>query len=95
MRPQSQSKGSKYQYYRCRSKELGYDCEQKSVRVNTIDDQVVNILMQLKPPEEWRKGITKGMSEILGEKNLEERLAGNPSHNQTNGSTLGQWLHHE
>jgi site-specific DNA recombinase len=74
MRPQSVSKESNYRYYRCRSKELGYDCEQKSVHVETIDDQVINILMQLKPPEEWRKGITKGMSEILGEKNLEERL---------------------
>ncbi|MCP4416284.1 MAG: recombinase family protein [Chloroflexi bacterium] len=74
MRPQSQSKGSKYQYYRCRSKELGYDCEQKSVRVPVIDEQVINILMQLKPPKGWREGIVHAMGELLGEKNLEERL---------------------
>jgi hypothetical protein len=41
--------------------------------VETIDDQVVNILMQLKPPKEWRKGIAQSMSELLREKNLEER----------------------
>jgi hypothetical protein len=53
----------------------GYDCEQGSVHVEAIDNQVVNILMQLEPPEDWRKGITQAMSEILGEQSLEERLA--------------------
>ena len=74
MRPQSQSKGSRYQYYRCRSNELGYECDQKSVRVEDVDTQVVSILMQLKPPEGWRKKVAQGMSEFLGEKNLEEKL---------------------
>ena len=30
--------------------------------------------MNLKPPENWRKGITKAMSDILGERNIEERI---------------------
>lgn len=45
------------------------------VHVERIDEQVVAILKQLKPPEEWRKNITRAMSENLGERNLEERLA--------------------
>jgi site-specific DNA recombinase len=74
LRPQAQSKGKKYRYYRCRSKELGYTCSQKAMRAEELENQVINILMQLKPPKEWRKGITKAMSDLLGEKNLEERL---------------------
>ncbi len=30
--------------------------------------------MNLKPPNDWRKGLTKAMGEILGERNLEERI---------------------
>ena len=45
------------------------------VRIDVVDSQVVNILMQLEPPEDWRKSITQAMSEILGEQSLEERLA--------------------
>ena len=40
-----------------------------------IDDQVVSILMQLKPPADWRKGMTAAMGEMLGEQSIEERLA--------------------
>jgi hypothetical protein len=74
MRPQSQSERHKYQYYRCRAKELSYECKQKGVRVDMIDEQVVNILMQLEPPKEWRKGVTQAMSEVLGDKNQADRL---------------------
>jgi site-specific DNA recombinase len=73
MRPQAQKKG-KFRHYRCRARELGYACEQGGVAVEIIDNQVVNILMNLKPPENWRKGITKAMSDILGERNIEERI---------------------
>jgi hypothetical protein len=45
------------------------------VPVEKIDDQVVSILMQLKPPEAWRKNITRAMGEMLGEQSLEERVA--------------------
>ena len=74
MRAQSRGKG-KPRYYRCRAYELGYDCEQRSIRTEVIEDQVVSVLMSLKPPEDWRQGITKSMSEMLGEQNLEDRLA--------------------
>lgn len=74
LRPQAQSKGKRYRYYRCRSKELGYECNQKAMRAEDLEKQVVSILMQLKPPKEWRKGITQSMSELIGEKNLEDRI---------------------
>ena len=74
MRSQSQQGGG-HRYYRCRARELGYDCQQGGVPVETIDDQVVSVLMQLKPPENWRKRITTAMGELLGEQSIEERLA--------------------
>jgi len=75
MRVQSQSKQSRYSYYRCKANELGHECEQRAVRTEVVNDQVVATLMQLKPPAEWRKGITKAMGELLGENNLEDRLS--------------------
>ena len=74
MRPNRASK-SGYKYYRCRARDIGQECEQKGVRVDTIDEQVVSILMILKPPKEWRKGIMEARSEILGDNNLDERIA--------------------
>lgn len=73
MRPQAHRKGQS-KYYRCRARELGYDCTQSAVSVSTVDDQVVNILMNLKPPEDWKRGITRAMAELLGEQDLEDRL---------------------
>ena len=74
MRCQSQKDGG-IRYYRCRSRELGYTCDQAGVSVEKIDDQVVSILMQLKPPADWRKRITAAMGEMLGEQSIEQRLA--------------------
>ncbi len=74
MRPQAR-KNTTRRYYRCRARELGYECPQNGVRVEKIDDQVVSVLMGLKPPQNWRKDITQTMSQILGEQDLEERIA--------------------
>ncbi len=73
MRPQARANNTR-RYYRCRARELGYACPQKGVRVEKIDNQVVATLMSLKPPKNWRKGITQTMSQILGEKDLEESI---------------------
>jgi site-specific DNA recombinase len=73
MRP-NQASQSGYKYYRCRSRDFGHVCSQQGVRVETIDEQVVTVLMNLKPPKEWRKGITEAMSEILGNNSLDERI---------------------
>lgn len=73
MRPQAQQ-SNKHLYYRCRANELGYECPQKGITVDVLDSQVIDILLSLKPPAQWRENITKSISEILGEKDLEERL---------------------
>ena len=73
MRCQAQ-KGGLHRYYRCRAKELGYDCDQLSISAETVDEQVIHILKTLKPPKNWRQGITKAVGQMLGERNLEERL---------------------
>lgn len=73
MRPQAYNdKG--YKCYRCRARELGYTCDQPKVQVEKLDTQVVAILKQLKPPLDWRQGITKSIGELLGEKDLQQRL---------------------
>ena len=74
MRCQSQ-RGGKHHYYLCRAKELGYTCNQSAVNVEKIDQQVVAALMNLKPPSDWRTGVTQAVGEILGENKLEERIA--------------------
>jgi hypothetical protein len=64
-----------YRYYSCRVKDFNCECEQKAVSCDDLEDQVVQILTHLKPLQEWRSHITQAMSSILGERNLEERLA--------------------
>jgi hypothetical protein len=73
MRPQAR-KNNIRRYYRCRARELGYECPQNGVRVEGIDSQVVTVLMNLKPPKNWRKDITSTMSQILGEKDLAQSI---------------------
>lgn len=73
MRAQAYNKNS-YKTYRCRARELGYACNQPKVRVEEIDQQVISILRQLKPPAHWRQHITQSVGELLGEKDLQQRL---------------------
>jgi site-specific DNA recombinase len=61
-------------YYRCSSRVLGFPCEQLSVRTQVIDEQVVALLLHLKPPDNWRHNIIRTMGAILGERSLEARL---------------------
>ena len=55
MRPQAQ-KDNRIVTIAVGPSELGYSCEQSGVNIEIIDDQVVGILRQLKPPEDWRQG---------------------------------------
>lgn len=67
--------GTDNTYYRCSARPAGFKCQQGGVRTKTIDRQVVGILMELQPPANWRANITKTMSEVLGQQNIEQRLA--------------------
>ena len=74
---------------------FGHDCEQAGVRAEVIDDQVTAVLMNLQPPDDWRKGITKAISEIIGEQNLEERIAEIKSIISADGLAMGPRLLHK
>lgn len=64
-----------YLYYRCRARDFGRTCHQKSVRADIVEQQVVEILKTLKPPEDWRKRMIDAMGQLLGDKRLDERVA--------------------
>lgn len=73
MRPQAYDK-KKYKCYRCLAHELGYQCEQGLVKTAILDKQIFEILQQLSPPAHWRQMITKSIGEMLGEKDVQQRL---------------------
>ncbi|GAB4420943.1 MAG: hypothetical protein Kow00106_17700 [Anaerolineae bacterium] len=64
-----------YRYYRCRARDFGRDCPQTSVRADTVEAQVVDILKHLKPPADWRKRMVGAMGQFLGDQKLDERIA--------------------
>jgi hypothetical protein len=63
-----------HRYYRCRARDFDHQCDQQGVLCDLIELQVIQALKQLKPPPEWRKHITRVVSELLGEESLEQRL---------------------
>jgi site-specific DNA recombinase len=61
--------------YRCRAYELGYNCEQKSIRADDAEAQLAVVLVQLEVPDDWRERITQAVAEMVGDQKLDERLA--------------------
>jgi hypothetical protein len=61
--------------HRCWARELGHDCEQKSIRADDAEAQIVAALMSLKAPEDWRQRVTKAIAQMVGDQKLDERLA--------------------
>ncbi|MBZ0285263.1 MAG: recombinase family protein [Anaerolineae bacterium] len=62
-------------HYRCSSRNAGFACDQREVNVEIIDEQIAGILSTLTPPDNWRSNLVRTMSVVLGEQNLETRLA--------------------
>lgn len=73
MRAQSNNDNSN-QYYRCRARDFGRSCTQKSVRSTVVEEQVVELLKTLRPPENWRQHMVHALGELLGDKNLDQRI---------------------
>ena len=73
MRSQSYGK-YQYSYYRCTARSHGYECSQRNIRVEKADAQVVQIIKHLHVKTDWRERVSKSISDILGESNVEERL---------------------
>ncbi|MAS33590.1 MAG: hypothetical protein CL610_06265 [Anaerolineaceae bacterium] len=73
MRAQSNTYG-KNQYYRCRARDFSRECSQTSVRAELVEEQVIQLLKTVKPPKEWHQRMVDSMGELLGDKNLDERI---------------------
>ena len=74
MRPHAMHHNS-YRYYRCRARDFGRECSQKSVLADGLEQQVVSILKTLKPPADWREHMVAAMGQLIGDKKLDERIA--------------------
>ncbi len=73
MRPQAYDKKG-YKCYRCLAHELGYQCKQGLVKTEILDKQVIEVLLQLKPPTHWHQTIAKSIGALLGENDVKKRL---------------------
>ncbi len=65
---------NKVPYYRCTNHRIGVNCTQRGVKTEEIDNQVIDALMCLKPPKEWKARIIKELAVKLGESSLQTRL---------------------
>ncbi|GIL14735.1 MAG: recombinase RecD [Chloroflexota bacterium] len=74
MRPHTNQQGI-YRYYRCRARDFTRECSQTSTRAEALEQQVVAILKTLKPPTDWRDKMVQAMGQLIGDQNLDERIA--------------------
>lgn len=63
-----------YLYYRCRARDFGRICPQKTVRAEIVEKQVVDILKTVKPSADWRPQIVAAMGQMLGDERLDKRV---------------------
>lgn len=63
-----------YSYYKCSSHRRGYDCPQKKVRVEGINQQVLDVLFSLRVPADWRKRLVTALAADLKDKSIEARI---------------------
>lgn len=73
MRPHTMH--SNYRYYRCRARDFVRDCPQRSTAADTLEQQVVAVLKTLKPPADWRERMVQAVGQLIGDQNLEVRIA--------------------
>ncbi len=64
-----------YRYYRCRARELGGDCQQQGIMATEIEQQLVDLVRQMKPPADWKQQVVQAMGNLMGDGKLEERVA--------------------
>jgi len=64
-----------YRYYRCRARELGLDCGQKGIIAEELEQKVVDLVREMKPPADWKQHAIEAIGELLGNQELKERVA--------------------
>lgn len=62
------------QYYRCHSRELGFDCQQAGIPTDMINAQVLQAIFTLKPPADWRNRMIDILAKMTGQQGLEACL---------------------
>ena len=71
----AQTVGNGKRYYRCHAKELGYKCKQKGVVADQLEQEAISIIRHLKPKPTWRTDIRRAFSDLLGESDLDKKMA--------------------
>ncbi|HEX2905831.1 MAG TPA: recombinase family protein [Phototrophicaceae bacterium] len=61
-------------YYRCTAKDFGILCPQGGVRADIVEQQVIDVLLSLKPPTDWRERILYAVGQVIGDRQLEARM---------------------
>ena len=74
MRPHAMHQDA-YRDYRCRARDFARECSQGSTSAEVLEQQVVAVLKTLKPPADWRERMVASMGQLIGDQQLEERIA--------------------
>jgi DNA invertase Pin-like site-specific DNA recombinase len=63
-----------YKKYLCVSRDSGYECPQLPVRVELIDEAVLNLLFNLQIPDNWNNRLVNAIAREMGDANVTEKL---------------------
>lgn len=77
MRAQAQGGGYRdepFLYYRCASYSFARSCK-NNVRAEIVENQVIATLLSLKPPTDWKERIVQAVGQVIGNRQLEQRMA--------------------
>lgn len=61
-------------YYRCRACDLGYECNQKSIRIGDVERQVIHFLKTLQLPPNWQAPMATRIGQLIESKNTDYRI---------------------
>jgi len=53
---------------------LGHDCTQTGIGAEEVEQQVVDLIRQMKPRSDWKERAVQAIGELLGDQHLKERL---------------------
>ena len=62
-------------FYRCRARDFSRKCPQPSISSELAEAQVVELLKSLNPPAEQRTKMLSAIAQIIGDKNVDSRIA--------------------
>lgn len=72
MRAESATRGA---YYRCRSRDFGLECSQKSIEASKAEAQVIEALKIFSPPAGWHEKLIANTEQLLEDRALDQQIA--------------------